>query len=55
MAAEDREVVLVMSGQQSYNLTGMADPQRTLAFPRRLVHEWKLAMQTGCIPFARLI
>jgi len=55
MAAEDREVVLVMSGQQSYNLTGMADPQRTLASPRRLVHEWKLAMQTGSIPFARLI
>ena len=26
----------MVSGQQSYNLGFMADPQRTLAFPRRL-------------------
>ena len=52
---KDREVVLVVSGQPSYNLNGMADPQRTLAFPRRPAHEWKLAMQTGCLPFARSI
>jgi hypothetical protein len=53
MVIKDREVVLVVSGQQSYNLRGMADPQRTLAFPPRPAPEWKLAMQTGCIPFLR--
>jgi len=55
MVIKDREVVLVVSGQRSYNLSGMAGPQRTLAFPRRPAHEWKLAMQTGCIPLARSI
>ena len=55
MATKTAGVVLVVSGQQSYNLSGMADPQRTLAFPRRPAHDWKLAMQTGCLPFARSI
>jgi len=33
MAAEDREVVLVMGGQQSYNLTGMGRPTAHAGIP----------------------
>jgi 5-deoxy-D-glucuronate isomerase len=55
MAGEDREVVLVARGQQSYYLIGMADSPRSWHSHDGLAHEWKLAMQTGCIPFVRSI
>ena len=53
--AKRREVVLVARGQQSYYLNGMADPQRSWHSHDDPAHEWKLAMQTGCILFARSI
>ena len=49
------EVVLVARAEQSYYLDGMADRQRSWHSQDDPAHEWKLAMQTGCIPFARSI
>ena len=42
-------------GQHSYCLNGTADSQRSWHSHSDPAHEWKLAMETGCNPFARSI